>query len=222
MSRKNKKEIDKALGVMYARAEAEKKNKKKAKKRDDDMPKKPVNKKLIASIAGAVLVVGVALLLFFLIKGEADRRAEEKRQAAFDYITADLTQYVYFPADKSYKDFTVNIAIAKPHEKNDDGTGVSDIENAIIQILATKAELVGDGAGLYNHVIGVGDKVFIRYRGYLVDPATGAEVVVSGMSNLASESPSELVIGSGGFVPGFRLPGSDRARLRKGETAKVK
>ena len=205
MSKRDNKEQDKALGVMYARAEAEKSKKSKKQKRDGDMPEKPVDKKLIISIAAAVFVIGVALLLFFLIKGEADKRAEQKRQEAFDYVTSDLTEYIYFPSDKSYKDFTVDIAIAKPHKKNDDGTGVSDVENAIIQILATKATLAGDGAGLHEHVIGVGDNVYVRYRGFLIDPETGAEIVVSGMSNLASADPSVLGIGSGGFVPGFEL-----------------
>ena len=205
MSRKDNKQTDKALGVMYARADAEKSNKKRKEKNDADMPRKPIDKRTLSAIIGGVFVLAVALLLFFLIKGEADRRAEEKRQAAFAYLTSNLADYVSFPKDKSYKDFTVDIAIAKPHKKNEDGTGVSDVENAIIQILATKAEKVGDGAGLHDHVIGVGDITYIRYRGYLVDPETGAEIVVSGMSNLAAQDPSSLTIGSGGFVAGFEL-----------------
>lgn len=196
---------DRALEVMYARSEREKKNNKGNKNKKDKKalakPGRKLEKKTAASIITAVLLVGAAIALFFLFKGEADRR----RDRAFDYLKYDLSEYIGFPADKSYKDFTVDIALAKPRKENEDGTGVSDVKDSILRILYEKRKLVGDGAKQPDAVVGAGDTVDIWYRGYLIDPETGKEIALSSMSNLGSESCAVLGIGSGDFIPGFEL-----------------
>ena len=194
---------DRALEVMYAHSEREKEKKKNNKKKKNNAakPKRKLETKTVAVIVTAVFLLGAALALFFLIKGEADRRRDE----AFDYLTYDLSEYIGFPTDKSYKDFSVDISLAKPRQENEDGTGVSDVKNNILQILAEKRKLTGDGAKHRDAVVGIGDTVYIWYRGYLVDPETGEEIALGSMSNFGSESYSELVIGSGNFIPGFEL-----------------
>jgi len=149
-------------------------------------------------ITAAVLA---AIIIFFIVFFSV--RAY-KKDADFDYITSDLSKYVSFDSEK-YKNYDLNIDIAAPHVKGEDGKGISDVEVAILNLRASYAEAVGDSSWVRDIAVGAGDKVKIWYRGYLVHPTTGEEIEVDGMCNFGNTASSELGIGSGSFIPGFEL-----------------
>ncbi len=214
------KAADRVEEVMFGSASAKsKKQKKEKRKRDipaDDIaaPQKRrlSPKALIIIITSAVLLGAIiATCIFFII--DAYNRDED-----FDYIESDLSKYIEFVDSSdggsdssggnfavSYKNYSIDIAIAPPHTKNEDGTGVSDIEVAILNLIASERKLVGEGLKQANLTVGVGDNVYIWYRGYLKHPETGEEIAVSGMSNFGNSGSAELGIGTGSFIPGFEL-----------------
>ena len=227
MAKKQDKNSDRALEVMFGASNAKAKKAKKEKKKKtlpaDDVapaPKKRLGSKGVLIIITAAVLLGaiIATSVFFII--DAYNKDEN-----FDYIESNLSKYLEFTDSSddnsdssdddsassngnsavSYKDYTIDIAIAPPHTKNEDGTGVSDVEVAILNLIASERTLVGDGVKQTNLTVGAGDNVYIWYRGYLKHPETGEKIVVSGMSNFGNSTSSELGIGTGSFVPGFEL-----------------
>lgn len=154
--------------------------------------KKKISEKNLAIIitAAILLAVIIAGVIVFVVQSI-------KKDAGFDYMKSSLADYVEFTKD--YKDFEINVDIAKPKD--------IDVDVAILSLLcADKSESPNYGGGLVksNHTIGIGDVVHIWYRGYLIGE-DGEEINVAGMSNFGNETPHELEIGSGGFIPGFEL-----------------
>ena len=155
--------------------------------------------------AAVLLAVIIASVIFLVIDAY-------NKDAGFGYLTSDLNGYVDFSEDK-YKNYDLKIDIASPHKKNEDGTGVSDVEVAILSMIAGQ---IGNETPLFDGVlkssltITPADAVYIWYRGYLLDD-NGKQVEITGMSNFGSEkstitsSSNALIIGSGKFVPGFEL-----------------
>jgi len=150
---------------------------------------------------------------------EKEQEKEEEKEepeeeidvsGAIDLTSSDISEFLSFPEEK-YKNFDLSLNIAKPRKKNPDGSGVSDVEAQILNLLASRRTLTGDGKAVENGVIGAGDAAYIWYRGYLIDEVSGEKVIVDGMCNFSSSTPSQLVIGSGQFVPGFEadLVGTD-------------
>ncbi len=117
-----------------------------------------------------------------------------KKEDDFDYLTANLDEYVEFT--ESYKNLKLNIDIAKPRDL--------DIEVSIINMLCEDKNTtpLNDGAMKNNPVISVGDVVYIWYRGYLLSD-DGEPIEVAGMSNFGDKNAYALEIGGNGFVPGF-------------------
>ena len=76
----------------------------------------------------------------------------------FDYLTSDLSQYLEFTED--YKNFTVEVDIAKPKS--------IDVDISVLILLASDKNPtpVADST---NTVIGPGDVVEIYYKGYIFD-----------------------------------------------------
>ena len=141
--------------------------------------------------AAVAFVVVAALAVYFIV----DRH---KRDPKFDYLESDLTKYVEF--SKPYDNFAVNIVLAKPHEKREDGSGVSDLEAEILYLLAKGREVVGDGAAnTAATTVGVGDDANIWFRGYLKHPETGEQVIVSGLTNFSNTKATAVSIGLGTF-----------------------
>lgn len=132
----------------------------------------------------------------------------------FDYLEYDLSRYISFE-DGGYKDYPMSIAIAKPHEKAEDGTGVSDLELSILDLIyQTKyidAVPVTDGI-TSGATIAVGDRVYFRYRAYYVD-SEGKEIEITGYNNFHKDDDS--VKGSLPFAVGDSL-GFDFAGLSSG------
>lgn len=112
----------------------------------------------------------------------------------FDYLTADLSEYIEFTED--YKNIKLEIDIAKPHD--------IDVDVAILNMLYDDRSDTPKYVGTVTSpiVISAGDEVNIWYRGYILDDE-GNEIAVDRMSNFSGSSPATLAIGSNSFVPGF-------------------
>ncbi len=110
-----------------------------------------------------------------------------------DYLKENISEYITLP-ESGYKGLTLKPNISAPSPI------MTEVE--LLKILGDQRKVVGEGQKLYQHTIGAGDLVSIFYRGYYVDEKTGEPVSVAGMSNFDGIA-SELVIGSGQFIPGF-------------------
>ena len=108
---------------------------------------KVLSKRVIAAL---LLVVTLSLTLITATSCKKD----------FDYLKADLSDYIEFTED--YKNFKLNVDIAKPHD--------IDVDVAILNMLYSDRETTPryDGATITSPVtITAGDVVDIWYRGYL-------------------------------------------------------
>lgn len=154
-----------------------------------------MNKLAVIITAIVLLAITVCASAFFLV----DAIINEK---FFNYLTSDLSKYVTI-SEKDYKNLTLNVDIAKPHE--------IDVDVAILSLLARdKGEVIEDGASFKTEnadsqfTVTPGTVLKIWYRGYLIDE-NGDQIEIARMSNFAADAPSQLEIGSGGFIPGFEL-----------------
>ena len=144
----------------------------------------------------AIVITAGILVLALLVSSVVFLINAIKDEAWFDYLKADLDKYVEVNGD--YKDFTVNLDIAKPKD--------IDVDVAVMSLLnsnkdSAKWREISIGS---KFTLGVGDAVDIYYRGYILDE-DGKEIVVDGMTNFADANPYTLVLGSGSFVPGFEF-----------------
>lgn len=154
------------------------------------MSKNSVNiKRGLRSVISAILLASIILTLSVSLIGC-------NKKDDFDYLTADLSEYIEFTED--YKNFEINIDLAKPHD--------IDVDVTILNMVSkdkNNQPLYG-GLKLKDLVISGGDIVNIWYRGYLIGD-DGEQIVVDGMSNFGNASPYTLEIGSNSFIPGFEL-----------------
>ena len=169
--------------------------------------RKPLDKRTVkifsACVAAMVLIATVWLTAFFVLKAIDDN---------FDYIEYDLHKYMEFDREK-YKNYSLNINIAKPHLKNEDGTGVSDVETEILYMIAAeKYGYVIDNGGMYpDATIAAGDEVYVWYRGYILDE-DGKEQEVTSLTNFyqtstyVTGSSNRLYVGLNAFpLKGFEM-----------------
>ncbi len=147
----------------------------------------------ITSIIGLILLLATVISILLFSVGC-------KKKAEFDYLSADLSQYIEFTGD--YKNIKIEIDIAKPTDL--------DVEVSILNMLCSdkNKKPLNNGGNICNKEdaeITAGDVVKIWYRGYLVGDGD-EQIVLEGMSNFASSSgASSLEIGSNSFIPGFEL-----------------
>lgn len=159
--------------------------------------KENAGKKFNISESKLALVITAGILVLAILVSSAIFLINAiKNEAWFNYLKADLDKYVEVSGD--YKDFTVNLDIAKPKD--------IEVDVAIMSLLnsnkdSAKWREISSGS---KFTLGVGDAVDIYYRGYLLDE-DGKEIAVDGMSNFGDANPYTLVLGSGSFVPGFEL-----------------
>ena len=184
-------------------------NKKSAPVTDGDALTKKIGKKEIA------MIITAAVLALTLIAGLiiiAIQQINDHYESKFDYITSDISEYITI--DKAqYKDYKLNIDIAKPKD--------IDVDITILNLLATnKGEPVDSGKSYTYGKITPGDVVSIYYRGYLVDE-NGEEQYASGLCNFGSSSPAQLEIGSNQFVPGFELNLSGKEFSKENQLVKL-
>ena len=140
--------------------------------------------------AGILAVVLIALAIVGVINVAG-------KDYGFDYLKSNIGNYIEFK--ESYKDFKLEIDIAKPHD--------IDVDVAILNLIYNDRTLNEKFAGATitsAYTISAGDTVNIWYRGYLLDEE-GNEIAVDGMCNFGDANPYALNIGSGNFVPGFEL-----------------
>ena len=140
-------------------------------------PKKPVNKKLIAIVTSAIVLVGI--IVGILVWALTPR--------PIDYLKDDLSKYIKLSAG-DYKGYTLSIPL---DEVND-----ALIEREIMKLRYSKRTMKNNGGGVINLglPIGVGDTVKIFYRGYTVD-AIGNEIEIDGANNLFENYAKSVGIG---------------------------
>ena len=161
----------------------------------------PTEKKQIAPITIAVMITAIILVGILIAVAVVLIVDFVKKDKGFDYMKSNLSKYV--EVDEDYKNFKLNVDIAKPHD--------IDVDVAILNLLAADKNEDPENGGVLltkdnseNMVIGAGDIVHFWYRGYLPGE-NGEEIVVDRMTNFTSDKPTELGIGSGQFVSGFEL-----------------
>lgn len=119
-------------------------------------------------------------------EAESDEKAEIVR---FDYFGNDLSKYITL--DKSvYSDMSVEIS--SQYIVDDE-----DVQTYIQKQRLNNRTALNDGAKVTDKAIELGDSAYIYYKGFL----NGEEF--EGGSNWDAAEPTELVIGSGSFIPGF-------------------
>ena len=156
--------------------------------------------KIIIIVTAVILaaIIGVAIFM------SVDKAIE--KDESFSYTKSNLSQYVKL-SDKDYKNYEVEINIAKPRD--------IDTDVAILRLLAVdKGPVLNDGALITSPVtVSAGDIVYIWYRGCIFDE-NGEKSYLPGMCNFADEDPWQLEIGANGtedgFIPGFELGILDR------------
>ncbi len=144
-------------------------------------------KRRISSVLTSTLLLVVIISLMFVNTGCSKK---------FDYLEADLSEYLEIP--ENYKNFKVEIDIAKPHD--------IDVDVAILNMLYADRDTEMKYGGTVTSPIEItaGDVVLIWYRGYILDD-DGNEIAVTGMSNFGKGAADSLAIGSNNFIPGFEL-----------------
>lgn len=153
---------------------------------------------------GIVTIVIASLLILALAGGlVATIIISYQNEHFVDYLNEDLSRYITIK-EEDYKGYELKISVPKPNEK--------DLQHKIITVLndyVTKDDIL-DGGNYFtatdypDKVIGVGDRLQIRYNGYSYDE-NGNRVSYEGTSNFGDSSPYDLTIGSGSFVTGFEL-----------------
>ena len=145
----------------------------------------------------AIIITSAILVAILVATGIVSLVNAIKNDVGFDYLKSDLSNYV--EVDGDYKNFKLEVDIAKPKD--------IDIDVAILSMLCNDKSKTPryDGALVTSAMeLGVGDIVKIWYRGYLIGN-NGEQINVTGMSNFTGNDPSDLELGSGSFVPGFEL-----------------
>lgn len=149
------------------------------------------NKRSIGTTLTSLLLVSIMIAVTLITTACGGGNKTD----GFNYLDADLSQYIEFT--ENYKNFSVNIDIAKPRD--------IDVEVAILNMLYSDRDTTPkyDGYPVTSPIeITNGDVVNIWYRGYLKDD-NGKEIEVEGMSNFNNTAPYSLSIGSNQFIPGF-------------------
>lgn len=159
------------------------------------------NKKII--IISAILLVAFTasiLLTVFLFKDD---------EFNFDSIVSSITyggednekfaeqiaEYVYI-SPEHYKSFPISDTLSEYKEID----LVRKINSVLVKNKSKEAEY--DGKGKVSVPISLGDVVSLYFRGYTVSN-DGKQTPLSDSCNYSEDTPVELEIGSGGFVPGF-------------------
>ncbi len=171
-----------------------------AKNTKQTAPETTVGKRKLTKSSAAVIITAAVLLLTIITAISwvlIDAAVNDKW---FDYSKSNMNKYVEIP-DGTYKDYDLELSIAKPH--------AIDIDVAILNLISSAEfrKVHGDGAGYTNRVITAGDKLIIRYRGYTKDENGEEKIISSAMSNIPNTYETEIQIGeSNTSLPiGFEL-----------------
>jgi len=113
---------------------------------------------------------------------------DSQPDAKFDYTESDLSKYVEL-SKEDYKGYTLDLAIAKPHD--------IDVDVAILNLISSEKyrTLEGNGAYLTGVAPTPGDKVVVRFRGYTLDDKGNKDPLPPILSNMTAASGLEIQIG---------------------------
>jgi len=141
----------------------------------------------VAAVLAAALIIGTVLGVIAYLD-----------TSKIDFLKDDLSGYITLTPEE-YKGYTIEINVPD----------VTDLEldTKILTVLASHkntSKLLNDGKYVRSKKINAGDKVYLWYRGYTLDE-NGVATEIDGASNMADADSTELIIGSGSFVPGFEL-----------------
>ena len=165
-------------------------------------------KKTVLAIVASVLLVAIITTAVLI--------GVNVYNSNFEYLEYNLSRYLEFSGGP-YKGYEMSLSIAKPHEKNEDGTGVSDVEMAIQDIIYRmkyeNSSPVFDGE-YHDGTVALGDRVRLRYRAYVLD-SEGKEIEVNGYNNFAKtdeqiKSGNTVAVGQ---YAGFDFDGLSAALL---------
>ena len=170
------------------------------------------------SFDGYIVINGIKTEYKVLVEDKEDNtdNNEEKSEEDIDYLTTNLSEYVYV-SESLYKNYNVEIKIPEVTDK--------DVEEEIIKLLCSRKivpeHLIDDASGI---IVSVGDRVNLFYRGYTIE--NGVKTYFDSECNFADTTYTTLEIGSGAFIPGFEsgLIGknqNDYATLSKFESGTV-
>ena len=141
-----------------------------------------LSKKLRVLIVAALLVAMLASVVTPIVV-VAVRNYKENN---FDYLESDLSDYIDLDRE-FYTNFPIFLDIAKPHSKNPDGSGVSDVELVILAMLAADkgnnlyggmipdSDIAGDGMKNGLRILPA-DEVYFWYRAYIVKDGNEVEI----------------------------------------------
>jgi len=132
---------------------------------------------IIAIAVSAAILAGIILWVCLALFGG--------RVYRFDYLSEDLSQYLEL-SDSDYKGYTLTVKMAKITD--------STVDEEIMQTLYKHREREAQNPGK-TVPLTIGDKLKVWYRGYYINDE-GREEELPGLSNMTSQSPYDLGIGS--------------------------
>ena len=120
---------------------------------------------------------------------ETETESGSKELENFDYLNADLTEYISLPSTNY---LTSKVTLGSEYVVTD-----KMVDEYMADFLFDKKTKTNGDTQITDQPIKLGDSAFIYYTGYLDG------VAFQGGSNAADPKPYELSIGSGSFIPGF-------------------
>lgn len=146
------------------------------------------NQKIAIIVTAAILVI---VSITAAIIGLVDYIQMDR---GFDYMKSNLSDYVEFASNFDYKNFKINVDIAKPKP--------TDVDVAILALRANHKNKEANYGGYTIKEpmeIGAGDIVNIWYRGYLLDD-NGEEIFITDLTNFGNKSATAYEIGGRKFI----------------------
>ena len=156
-------------------------------------PKEKLTKKqiiiLVAVTLAAVIVAGIIIGTVIIIKKTNNP----------NYLKSDLSKYISI-SEEDYKNYVIDIPLDTPTDLH--------VTNRINTLLTEHKKLNEEYNGGYvkSEAVGVGDIVYIYYRGYTVGE-DGREVDFDGSSNFSGDH-AELEVGTGKLYQDGKAAGS--------------
>ena len=156
---------------------------------DQKKPKSPEEIKkrngIIITVVAAILIVAAvagvcAIIISAILKGDS-----------VDYLKDDLSAYIKVSKDE-YTGMEINI----PLKEYSDAMLTAEINKLIVKNKSKDAE--GNGVGITNKPVALGDNVSFRYRIYTVDE-NGKQTEIPYYCNFNDSTNKSLVIGSQSF-----------------------
>ncbi len=139
---------------------------------------------VVCSLLAAALIATAIVMLVLNIN---------KEEKPFDYVTADLSPYIYIPAENytGYKGYEVMISIDKITDES--------VKTALMQARAAKRGEAKTNDKETMAKIEVGDDILLYFQGYSVDEDGNKGSAINGLGNftVSDEGKRTYMIGGG-------------------------